>query len=62
MIKLIAENKIKLIFALMIVVGVYVHKDYGLSIDDEIYRLNGIFYKDFIIKYLFNLIILHFLK
>ena len=60
MIKLIAENKIKLIFALMIVVGVYVHKDYGLSIDDEIYRLNGIFYKDFIIKYLFNLYNLDF--
>ena len=45
MIKLIVENKIKLIFSLMIAIGVYVHKDYGLSIDDEIYRLNGIFIK-----------------
>jgi len=60
MIKLIVENKIKLIFSLMIAIGVYVHKDYGLSIDDEIYRLNGIFYKDFINKYVLNLFYLNF--
>lgn len=58
--KLIIKNKIVLIFSIMIVIGIYIHEDYGLSIDDEIYRLNGLFYKNFISKYLTNLFFLNF--
>ena len=58
--KLIIKNKIVLIFSIMIIIGIYVHEDYGLSIDDEIYRLNGLFYKNFISEYLTNLFFFNF--
>ena len=58
--KLIIKNKIVLIFSIMIVIGIYIHEDYGLTIDDEIYRLNGLFYKNFIIEYLRNLFFFNF--
>ena len=58
--KLIIKNKIVLIFSIMIIIGIYVHEDYGLSIDDEIYRLNGLFYKNFISEYLRNLFFFNF--
>ena len=54
------KNKIVLIFSIMIVIGIYIHEDYGLTIDDEIYRLNGLFYKNFIIEYLRNLFFFNF--
>ena len=58
--KLIIRNKIVFIFSMMIIIGIYIHKDYGLSIDDEIYRLNGVFYKEFISEYLKNIINFNF--
>lgn len=41
---------------LIFVTGLTVYKDYGLTLDDEYYRINGFFYKDYITKYFSNLL------
>ena len=49
--QLIKEKYYLILFIIFIFVGINIYKDFGLSIDDEYYRINGVFYKDFIIKY-----------
>ena len=40
---------------LVVVVGLITYKDYGLTLDDESYRLNGVFYKEFIQNYFLSI-------
>ena len=40
---------------LVVVVGFMVYEDYGLTLDDESYRLNGVFYKEFIQNYFLSI-------
>jgi hypothetical protein len=48
-IKLKSKNIfIYLIFFLILLVGINIYKDYGLTLDDEIYRLNGQIYYEYI--------------
>ena len=51
-----------LFFTIILLTGIFVYKDYGLTIDDEYYRKNGFFYKEFITKYIYHLFNLDFLK
>ena len=44
-----------LFFTIILLTGIFVYKDYGLTIDDEYYRKNGFFYKEFITKYIYHL-------
>ena len=44
------------LFFLILLTGLFIFEDYGLTIDDEYYRKNGFFYKEFIIKYIYNLL------
>lgn len=47
------KDKYEIIFFILVyLIGLNIFTDYGLSIDDEVYRSNGVFYKEFIIKYL----------
>ena len=48
------------LFLSLFLVGIYIFKDYGLTIDDEYYRKNGVFYKNFILNYLHHLINFNF--
>lgn len=48
------------LFLSLFLVGIYIFKDYGLTIDDEYYRKNGVFYKHFILNYLHQLINFNF--
>ena len=52
MVKLIEKYKVFSIFFLIFIIGLLSYKDYGLAIDDEIYRENGIYYKNLIKEYL----------
>ena len=55
--KLLEKEKYSfLVFIIFIIIGILTFKDFGLSIDDEYYRSNGIFYKDFI-KSFFSLLL-----
>ena len=46
-IKIINENIITfLVFFAIFLCGVFLHDDYGLTLDDEIYRQNGALYYD----------------
>ena len=58
--QLIKEKYYLILFIIFIFVGINIYKDFGLSIDDEYYRINGVFYKDFIIKYVNLLLNLNF--
>ena len=43
-------------FFFIYVIGLLIFKDYGLTLDDEHYRINGVYYKNFIKQYL-NLLV-----
>ena len=47
------EIFIYLIFFLIFIIGIAIYKDYGITLDDEIYRLNGQIYYEYI-KILFT--------
>tara|TARA_X000001036_G_scaffold436573_1_gene479992 strand:- start:270 stop:1892 length:1623 start_codon:yes stop_codon:yes gene_type:complete len=51
-----------LFFTIILLTGIFVYKDYGLTIDDEYYRKNGFFYKEFITKYIYHLFNVDFVK
>ena len=51
---------IYVIFFLIFGIGILIFKDYGLTLDDEHYRVNGVFYKDFIKEYLTLLVKFNF--
>ena len=51
-----------ILFFVILLTGIFVFKDYGLTLDDEYYRKNGFFYKDFIIKYIQHLFNFNFDK
>jgi len=50
------EKKINyIIFFIIFAIGLSVSKDYGLTIDDEYYRINGLYYYQFIKNTIFDL-------
>lgn len=51
------EQVIKIfVLSLIFIIGLVFYRDYGLTLDDEYYRINGFFYKDYIVEYFHNLI------
>jgi len=54
--ELIKKKKILIAFFFIYVIGLLIFKDYGLTLDDEHYRINGVYYKNFIKQYL-NLLV-----
>ena len=54
--ELIKKKKILIVFFFIYVIGLLIFKDYGLTLDDEHYRINGVYYKNFIKQYL-NLLV-----
>ena len=39
---------------LLYLVGLVIYSDYGLTLDDEYYRLNGVFFFEYIKEFIFN--------
>lgn len=58
--KFINRSIVYTIFFLIFIIGLFSYKDYGLAIDDEIYRENGFYYKDLIKQYLILLLDFNF--
>ena len=42
------------IFLSLYLVGLVIYSDYGLTLDDEYYRLNGVFFFEYIKEFIFN--------
>lgn len=45
-----------LLFVVLLTIGLFCYKDYGLTIDDEHYRINGLFYYNYIKDFFYLLI------
>ena len=43
-----------MLFSILFILGLYIFKDYGLTLDDEYYRQNGIFFLEYIKEFLLN--------
>lgn len=56
----LANNKSKILYSIVFLIiyacGLSVYRDYGLTIDDEIYRSNGLLYKNYIIDFIGSLL------
>ncbi len=42
------------IFLSLYLIGLFIYSDYGLTLDDEYYRLNGVFFFEYIKEFIFN--------